>query len=177
MTEEKINFKRIGLKAGLEIHQQLDTKHKLFCNCSTALQEKDPIQIIKRKQHPVASELGEIDIATQYEYLRNRTFSYQLFKNETCLLEQDDEPPHELNREALEIAFQIALLLNCKIPDEIHIMRKTLIDGSAISGFQRTAQIGMNGLLRYKGKKIEITNVSLEEDAAAIVSEENGNVT
>lgn len=177
MAEEKINYKRLGLKAGLEIHQQLNTEHKLFCNCSTAMQEKEPIGTIKRKQHPVASELGEIDIATQYEYLRNRTFFYQLFRNETCLVDQDDEPPHELNQEALETAFQIALLLNCKIPDEIHIMRKTLIDGSTISGFQRTAVVGLSGFLRYRGKKIEITHVSLEEDAAAIVSEENGNAT
>jgi len=177
MSQEKINYKKLKLKCGLELHQQLDTKHKLFCNCSTAMREKEPIKIITRKMHPVSSELGEIDIAAQYEYLRNRTFFYQLFKSETCLVETDCEPPHELNQEALEIAFQIALLLNCKIPDEIHIMRKTLIDGSAISGFQRTAVIGLNGFLRYKGRKIEITHVNLEEDAAAIVSEENGNVT
>ena len=31
MTE--IDFEKIGLKVGLEIHQQLDTKKKLFCKC------------------------------------------------------------------------------------------------------------------------------------------------
>jgi glutamyl-tRNA(Gln) amidotransferase subunit E len=175
--DEVTNYKRLGLKAGLEIHQQINSAHKLFCNCSTMMQEKTPITVIRRKQHPVASELGEMDIATQYEYLRNRTFNYQLFNKETCLVDQDDEPPHELNREALEIALQIALLLNCKIPDEIHIMRKTVIDGSAVSGFQRTAVIGLNGFLKYKGKKIDIPNISLEEDAAAIVPDENGKVT
>jgi len=173
---EKINFKRLGLKAGLEIHQQLDTQNKLFCNCSTAMKERTPLFTIKRRQHPVASELGEIDIAAQFEYLRNRTFNYQVFPNEDCLVELDEEPPHNLNLEALQIALQIALLFNCQIPEEIEVMRKTVIDGSNTSGFQRTAIVGLNGYLRYKGKKILITQVCLEEDAAAIEKEENGNV-
>lgn len=174
---EKVNYKKLGLMVGLEIHQQLDTSEKLFCGCSTAMQEKEPVSIVVRKQHPVASELGEIDIAAQHEYLRDRTFYYQVFKNETCLVELDEEPPHELNREALGIALQIALLLNCQIPDEIEVMRKTVIDGSNTGGFQRTMVVGLNGYLNYRGKKIEIKTVSLEEDAAAIVSEEDGRVT
>jgi len=141
------------------------------------MQEKEPVTIIMRKQHPVASELGEIDIAAQHEYLRDRTFYYQVFKNESCLVELDEEPPHEINQEALNIALQIAFLLNCQIPEEIEVMRKTVIDGSNPSGFQRTMVIGLNGFLKYKGKKIEIKSVCLEEDAAAIVSEEKGKVT
>jgi Glu-tRNA(Gln) amidotransferase subunit E-like FAD-binding protein len=176
MPEQKINYKKIGLKAGLEIHCQLDTKYKLFCNCLTTQKEKEPIAIVKRKQHPVASELGEVDVAAQYEYLRNRTFYYQVFKNEVCLIDLDESPPLPLNQEALEIALQVALLLNCTIPEEIHVMRKTVIDGSTPMGFQRTMIIGTNGFLKFKGKKIPITHVSLEEDAAAIVKEENGNV-
>jgi len=173
----EINYKKIGLKAGLEIHVQLNTKHKLFCNCSTEMKEKEPVAIIKRKQHPVQSELGEVDVAAQYEYLRNRTFYYQVFRNEVCLIDLDEEPPLPLNQEALEIALQIALLLNCSIPEEIHVMRKTVIDGSTPMGFQRTAIIGKDGFIKYKGKKIEIKHVCLEEDAAAIVKEEDGNVT
>jgi glutamyl-tRNA(Gln) amidotransferase subunit E len=174
---EKINFKATGLKVGIELHQQLDTQHKLFCNCFTAMKEKEPTEIVTRRQHPVAGELGEVDVATQYEYLRNRVFQYQVFKKETCLVELDEEPPHEMNREALQIALQIALLLNCKIPDEIHVMRKTVTDGSNTTAFQRTAIVGTEGFLRYKGGKIEIRLVSLEEDATANVSEENGRVT
>ncbi|MFH8108865.1 MAG: Glu-tRNA(Gln) amidotransferase subunit GatE, partial [Candidatus Aenigmatarchaeota archaeon] len=159
------------------IHQQLDVREKLFCSCLTTMQEKEPVAIIMRKQHPVASELGEIDIAAQYEYLRDRTFFYQAFKNESCLVELDEEPPHDINPEALSVALQIAMLLNCQIPEEVEVMRKTVIDGSNTTGFQRTMIIGMNGFLKYKGKKIEIKSVSLEEDAAAIVSEEKGKVT
>lgn len=128
---------------------------------------------IKRKLHPVASELGEIDIAAQFEYLRDRAFTYHVFNNENCLVELDEEPPHNLNSEALDIALKIALLFNCQIPEEIEVMRKTVIDGSNTSGFQRTAIIGMNGYLKYKGKTIEITQVSLEEDAAAIERNED----
>ncbi len=173
----KVDYKTLELKAGLEIHLQLNTKHKLFCNCLTTMEEKEPMAIVKRKLHPVASELGEVDIAAQYEYLRNRTFYYQVFKNETCLIDLDEEPPLPLNKEALEIALQIALLFNCSIPEEIHVMRKTVIDGSTPMGFQRTMIVGRNGYLKYKNRKIEITHIALEEDAAAIVKEENGKVT
>jgi len=172
-----MNYKSIGLKVGIELHQQLDTQHKLFCSCSTAMKEKEPEDIVTRKQHPVSGELGEVDAATQYEYLRDRVFQYQVFKKETCLVELDEEPPHEINTEALHIGLQIALLLNCKIPDEIHVMRKTVIDGSNTTAFQRTAIVGTDGFLRYKGKKIEIKLVSLEEDASAAVLEENRRVT
>ncbi len=158
-------------RSGLEIHLQLDTKHKLFCNSLTTMKEKDPIRIVTRKQHPVASELGKIDIAAQHELLRNRIFKYQVFKNETCLVELDEEPPHPLNVEALEIAIQISLMLNCKISSEVQVMRKTVIDGSTPTSFQRTMIIGMDGHIDYKGRKVPITYVGLEEDASAIVSE------
>jgi len=172
-----MDYKKIGLKCGLEIHRQLDTKFKLFCDCSTKMVEKKPLMIIKRKQHPVLSELSEIDVAAQYEYLKDRIFHYQVFNEESCLVETDSEPIHPLNQEALEIALQIALLLKCKIPEELHIMRKNLIDGSDVSAFQRTLIIGLDGFLEYNGRKVEITHVALEEDAASIVEEDGKNVT
>ncbi len=177
MSDEKINYNALKLKCGLEIHTQLDTKHKLFCNCPTTMGEREPVMTIKRKLHPVASELGEMDVAAQFEYLRNRSFNYQVFGNETCLVELDEEPPRETNRDALRIVVQIALMMNCEIPNEIHVMRKTVIDGSNTSGFQRTMIVGLNGFARYKGQKIEITHVALEEDAAGIVEEKDNVVT
>jgi Glu-tRNA(Gln) amidotransferase subunit E-like FAD-binding protein len=140
------------------------------------MEERKPITIVKRRQHPVASELGEVDVATQYEFLRDRTFHYQVFSNEDCLIECDEEPINPVNQEALEVVLQIALLLNCTIPEEIHVMRKTVIDGSNTAAFQRTMVVGLDGFIEYKGRKIEITHVSLEEDAAAIIEGEEKDV-
>lgn len=171
------DYKSLGLKVGLEIHIQLDTEHKLFCNCLTVQSEKKASFVIKRRLHPVASELGQVDVAAQYEFLRNRTFHYQAFNNETCLVELDEEPPHSVNAEALETALKVSLMFNCEVPNEIHVMRKTVIDGSNTSGFQRTMIVGTKGYFEYRGKKIAITQITLEEDAAAITSEDHGNVT
>lgn len=173
MAEEKIDFKKARMKAGIEIHQQLDSQRKLFCGCSAAMQEKEPVAVVVRKQHPVASELGAVDAAAQYEYLRGRSFHYQVFKNETCIVDLDEEPPHALNAEALQIALEIAMLLNCEIPPEINVMRKTITDGSNTGAFQRTMIVGMDGWMKNDGKRIPIRQVCLEEDSAAIVREEN----
>jgi len=176
MAEEKIDFKKARMKAGIEIHQQLDSRQKLFCACITAMVEKEPAAVVVRKQHPVASELGAIDAAAQYEYLRGRSFHYQAFRNETCLVDTDEEPPHALNREALQTALEIAMLLNCDVPAEINVMRKTITDGSNTGAFQRTMIIGTDGWMKFGGKKIPISQVALEEDSAAIVRDgENGN--
>src|SRR5439155_1877833 len=96
--------------------------------------------------------------------------------HETCLVELDEEPPHYINQEALQTALQVAILLNCEIPEEIHVMRKTVIDGSTPTSFQRTMMVGLNGFIKFKEKKIEIRYVSLEEDAASALKEEDGNV-
>lgn len=140
------------------------------------MKEKQPIEIVERKLHPVASELGTVDQAAQFEFLKGRTFYYQAFKGESCLVDLDEEPIHPLNSEALTVALQVSLLFNCKIPSEIQVMRKTVIDGSNTSGFQRTAVVGLNGYLEFRGKNVPISQISLEEDACAIVGEEDGRV-
>lgn len=164
------------IKAGLEIHIQLDTEEKLFCKCKTTMTEEKPSKIVKRKLHPIVGELGLVDVAAQYEYLREREYYYEYFENESCLVELDEEPPRLINEDALKLSLQVALLLNCKIPDKIQVMRKTVIDGSNTSGFQRTALIGFDGYLEVLNKKIEIKTVCLEEDACAIDKEENGKI-
>lgn len=141
------------------------------------MKERTPIAIVTRKLHPVASELGEVDRAAQFEFLRDRIFHYQVFKSETCLVELDEEPPHPINQEALNVALQVALMFHCRIPNEIHVMRKTVIDGSNTTSFQRTMDVGMDGYFEYRNKKIPITYITLEEDAAASVEEKDKEVT
>ncbi|HLD41526.1 MAG TPA: Glu-tRNA(Gln) amidotransferase subunit GatE, partial [archaeon] len=171
-----MNYSEIGFKSGLEIHQQLDTEKKLFCNCKSRLTNQKAVAKIMRKQRPVAGELGEVDAAAAYELLKNKTFEYDFYPQESCLVEADEEPPHPINPEALKIGLQVALLLNCEIPDEIHVMRKTVIDGSNTSGFQRTSIIGLNGWIETSKGKVGITSLSLEEDSAQILDRKENKV-
>jgi len=161
-----------GVKIGLEVHQQLDTK-KLFCDCPSSMEEKTLLFEVRRKLRPVVGELGEVDRAAIFEFFRDRTFVYRVYEGEACLVELDEEPPHLPNPEALELAIQAALLFDLKIPSEIHVMRKLVLDGSAVTSFQRTMLVG------YGRSEIEdgvfITELYLEEDAAKKEKEE-GNV-
>ncbi|MDR3290662.1 MAG: Glu-tRNA(Gln) amidotransferase subunit GatE [Methanobrevibacter sp.] len=160
-----MNWKKLGLKMGLEIHQQLNTKTKLFCSCPNELSDKKIDEEIKRYLRPTQSELGQVDRAAFQESLRNLSFKYQVYDHETCLVETDDEPPHNLNEEALDLSITIASLLNMNIIDEIHTMRKQVIDGSNTGGFQRTALIATDGYLDTDYGRIAIENLCLEEDA------------
>lgn len=162
-----------GLKVGIEIHQRLDSHSKLFCNCSTRMAQEES-GIIKRKLKAVAGELGNVDPAALHELMRGREFFYHHYGS--CLVEQDDEPPHQLNREAFSIALQMAKLLGARVPEEIHIMRKTVIDGSNTSGFQRTAIIALDGFIETSEGRVAIPTIGLEEEAAQILSRESGKV-
>ena len=171
-----MNYQEIGFKSGVEIHQQLDTEKKLFCNCKSELTKNKSVGSISRKLRAVAGETGDVDIAASHELLKNKEFIYSIYPDESCLIELDEEPPHPINQEALKIALQVAVLLNCEIPDEIHVMRKTVVDGSNTSGFQRTAIVGINGFLETSKGKVGITNVSLEEDSAQILDRQDKKV-
>ncbi len=172
MQEKELDYKRIGLKSGVEIHQQLDT-HKLFCKCPSLLRQDSPGFIVERKLHAVAGESGEVDVAAEFEAGKDKEFEYQGYDT-TCLVELDESPPEIINEEALKTAIQISLLLNCAILPVSQIMRKTVLDGSNTSGFQRTVLIARNGWVETSSGKVRIDNVSLEEDAARIIGREEG---
>jgi glutamyl-tRNA(Gln) amidotransferase subunit E len=155
-----------SIKVGLEIHRQLETKHKLFCSCPTDFAESEPEDKFLRKLRPTQSELGQVDQAALFEFHRGRGIMYESDRQTSCLVEMDEEPPGKLNAEAVEICLTAALLVNAKPVDEIHLMRKVVIDGSNTTGFQRTSVVALGGALRAAEKDVPIQQISLEEDAA-----------
>lgn len=157
------------MKIGIEIHQRLESK-KLFCDCPSKLSEAEPDVVVRRRLHPVFSELGEVDEASQAEFAKDRIFEYQVFSSSNCLVETDEEPPKTLNTEALKVAIDVAFHLNAAPVDEVHIMRKTVIDGSNTSGFQRTAVVAQNGHIHSSKGIVRIPLVAIEEESAGIVS-------
>ena len=161
----EINYSKLGFKCGLEIHQQLEGK-KLFCSCSTINSDKEPDVRFERRLRAVAGETGEIDIAAKHEMQKGKKFIYDADSNDTCLIEYDEQPPNELNKQALETTLKLALLLNAKIADEIQVMRKTVVDGSNVAGFQRTALIATGGFIETSKGKVRIPIICLEEEAA-----------
>ena len=169
------DYEKIGLKVGLEVHQQLDTSAKLFCSCKPELFREEPEITFLRKLRPTQSELGQIDPAAYFEFQKGVKILYEANTATSCLVEMDEEPPHPLNVEAVEIALTAALMMKAKAVDEIHVMRKTVIDGSNTTGFQRTCVIALNGVLKVREKIVSIEHVSLEEDAARKMGDEEGN--
>ncbi len=154
------------IKVGLEIHQQLAT-HKLFCNCESRLVEEIREEFVRRLR-PTQSELGEVDRAALEEAAKGLVFRYQATET-SCLVEADEEPPHEANREAIETVLKVALMLEAEPVNEVHFMRKIVIDGSNTTGFQRSALVALNGTLEVDGRVIGIPTICLEEDAARVV--------
>lgn len=168
----KIDYHEVGLKAGLEIHQQLDTRTKLFCKCPTTLRDKKESTLsFKRYQRASKSEMGEVDKAALEEEKYSRTFIYKGYDS-TCLVENDEQPPGELNQEAIDVSLEVALLLNMNPVDAIHTMRKIVIDGSNTCGFQRTALVAMGGGIETEEGFVGVDLLCLEEDAASKIETE-----
>jgi glutamyl-tRNA(Gln) amidotransferase subunit E len=167
-TNNNEYYTKIGLVSGIEIHAQLEGK-KLFCDCPTKIRDDKHDFEVKRKLKAVIGETGEIDVAAAKETAKAKTFVYRGYNDTTCLVETDEEPPHLINKGALNLCLQVCKFLNCKVVDEIQVMRKTVIDGSNTSGFQRTSLVGYDGYIEITNKKVRIASVCLEEDAAQIV--------
>lgn len=171
----EFDYDKIGLKVGLEIHQQLNTMAKLFCSCKPALFKEEPEITFLRRLRPTQSELGQVDPAAYFEFQKGVRILYEANRETSCLVEMDEEPPHALNMEAVETALTVALMMNAKPVGEIHVMRKTVIDGSNTTGFQRTCAIALDGEIKVGTKTVPIQHASLEEDAARKTGEKEGN--
>jgi glutamyl-tRNA(Gln) amidotransferase subunit E len=168
---EEFVINNVGVKVGLEIHQQLATNKKLFCNCTPIESDEYSIKF-QRKLRVSKSELGEFDPAALFESTKSKTIMYYANHESSCLVEQDEEPPHELDVDARKIALIISSALKSNIFSEIYPMRKTVIDGSNTTGFQRTMLISQGGFYNAGKTKIGIQSICLEEDAAKILGEE-----
>ncbi len=160
----------IGLKVGLEIHQQLATNKKLFCNCLPVESEEYTLNF-QRKLRAVKSELGHYDPAALFEKSKSKTIRYFANPQSSCLVEQDEEPPHDLDEDAKKLALVIASSLHSHVFSEIYPMRKTVIDGSNTTGFQRTMLISQGGFIEVDNEKVGVQSICLEEDAAKLLGD------
>jgi glutamyl-tRNA(Gln) amidotransferase subunit E len=167
MHDEKY-YGDLGFVCGLEIHQRLATRSKLFCSCDASISSDVSVSEIERMQRAVSGELGKIDPSASFESARGRRFIYNTFRRSSCLVDIDEEPPHALNREALAIAMQIAASLGMRVPSELEVMRKGVVDGSDPSAFQRTLLVGYGGKLRVGKREITIPDLFLEEESSGI---------
>ena len=171
---EEFDYEKLGLRCGLEIHQQLDSKTKLFCRCPAKLQgTREPDFTIKRFMRPVLGEMGTYDEAMLTEYEKGMSIIYEGYNDVICTYELDETPPFTCNDQARRIALEIALLLNSNIIEEMHVCRKNYLDGSVPCGFQRTMILAKDGFVELEnGKKIGIDILCLEEDAARKIKTE-----
>ncbi len=169
--DDHLDYAEVGLISGLEVHQQLQTSRKLFCNCPAGRYTQAHDGTVLRHMRPTLSELGVYDGTALMEFKTRKHIVYLLNRENTCTYEMDDTPPFLVNQEALDIAIEQCLMLGCDIVDEVHIARKQYLDGSIPTGFQRTAIVGVNGKIPFRGREISVTQVSVEEDSCREVSD------
>ncbi len=169
MTAE--DYAAIGLKSGLEVHQQLLTKRKLFCRCPAGRYSDEYDAEILRHMRPTLSELGEYDGTALMEKKTRKNIYYRIHQDTVCTYEMDDTPPFFIDDEALDTALELAMLLRLNLVSELHVARKQYLDGSIPAGFQRTTILGVDGWIPFEDRKIGIIQLGLEEDACREVSD------
>ncbi len=171
-----MDYEKLGFRCGIEIHQQLAGR-KLFCSCPALNSSMEPDLKAERRLRAVAGETGEVDAAASHEMKKAKRFLYIASSEDTCLVEFDEEPPHPINKDALSAAVEVAQLLNAEIVDDIQVMRKTVVDGSNTTGFQRTALVGFNGHVDTSLGEVRIPSICIEEEAAQKLGETKDTVT
>uniref|UniRef100_A0A832HZI8 Glu-tRNA(Gln) amidotransferase subunit GatE n=1 Tax=Eiseniibacteriota bacterium TaxID=2212470 RepID=A0A832HZI8_UNCEI len=163
---QPLDYESVGFISGLEVHQQLDTREKLFCRCPAGRYTTTHDGEVLRHMRPTLSELGEYDGTALMEFKTKKEIVYLLNRENVCTYEMDDTPPFLVNQEAIDIAIELCLMMHMDVIDEVHIARKQYLDGSIPTGFQRTAIVGVNGWLPFRGRRLTVTHVSVEEDSS-----------
>lgn len=174
--QDYTELRDLGFRGGLETHQQLDTKGKLFCRCPAMIRNDRHQQELLRHMRPTLSEFGEYDGTALMEFKTKKQVHYLLYNDSVCTYEMDDTPPFQTSPEAVKIALQLAMMFNMSLVDELHITRKQYLDGSIPTGFQRTAIVGINGVVPFLGRELHFVQMSLEEDACREVSDKGHHV-
>ncbi len=173
---EKINYLKLGFKCGLECHQQLSGL-KLFCDCPAINSSEKPNICVERRLRAVIGETGDVDVAAAYETAKAKKFIYLGDSADVCEVELDEEPPHQINPDAVKTALTVANMLNAKIVDEVQVMRKIVVDGSNVTGFQRTGLVGYDGYIETSKGKVGIPVILLEEEACQKIKTDKDSVT
>jgi len=163
---QPLDYESVGFISGLEVHQLLHTREKLFCRCPAGIYTTTHDGEVLRHMRPTLSELGEYDGTALMEFKTKKEIVYLLNQRNVCTYEMDDTPPFLVNQEAIDITIQLCLMMHMDVIDEVHIARKQYLDGSIPTGFQRTAIIGVNGWLPFRGRRLTVTHVSVEEDSS-----------
>jgi glutamyl-tRNA(Gln) amidotransferase subunit E len=173
LNPKDIDFKKLGFQAGIEVHHQIRSERKLFCHCPPNL-EKNPENLdysFHRYFRPVLGEMGDFDPGMLVEFEKGYKVIYYACEGNTCTYEMDETPPFQPDIEAIKKGFVLALCFNCSaLAEEIVVNRKQYLDGSITTGFQRTFIVGRDGWVPVNGKKVRISNVHVEEDAARRVN-------
>lgn len=163
---QPLDYESVGFISGLEVHQLLQTREKLFCRCPAGIYTTTVDGEVLRHMRPTLSELGEYDGTALMEFKTKKEIVYLLNQRNVCTYEMDDTPPFLVNQEAIDITIELCLMMHMDVIDEVHIARKQYLDGSIPTGFQRTAIVGVNGWLPFRGRRLTVTHVSVEEDSS-----------
>jgi glutamyl-tRNA(Gln) amidotransferase subunit E len=172
------DYELLGFMCGLEVHQQLATRGKLFCRCPAGVRTTRVDAEVLRHMRPTLSELGEYDGTALMEFRTRKEIVYRLDRRTVCTYEIDDTPPFPIDPEAIRYALEVATLYGLDRVSELQVMRKQYLDGSIPTGFQRTAMVALAGELPFPDSELgpdrvlRIRQLTLEEDSCREVSDE-----